>query len=154
MENLTSKLWTKNGLLGWKFWSGKIPRFFIKIHSKLGLDSNLLLGSKNLKNKIKKREIRIGPANLLILANFQSSWRSKHVEPHSFGEVFKNPKHLAMALPNLNLQQQLISLLFFCFFFTPCLLYFVVAIIPRLDAQKWKPQGQGGGKNSPTLLGY
>jgi hypothetical protein len=60
---------------------------FIKTHGKLGLDSNLLLGSKNLKNKIKKREIHIGPPNLLILANFQSSQRSKDLEPPSFGEV-------------------------------------------------------------------
>jgi hypothetical protein len=51
----------------------KIQDFFIKTLSKLGLDSNLLLGSKNLKINIKKREIHIGPPNLLILVNFQSS---------------------------------------------------------------------------------
>jgi hypothetical protein len=56
-------------------------------------------------------------------------------------ERFKKlQKHLAMALPSLNLQQQLVPFIFL-FFFTPCLLYFVVApnvvvIIPRLDVQK------------------
>jgi hypothetical protein len=33
----------------------KIQDFVIKTCSKLGLDSNLFLGSKNLKNKIKKK---------------------------------------------------------------------------------------------------
>jgi hypothetical protein len=38
-----------------KFEGVKIQDFVIKTRSKLGLDSNLLLGSKNLKNKFKKK---------------------------------------------------------------------------------------------------
>lgn len=55
MKILTFNYGRKVAHLDEKFEGVKIQDFVIKTRSKLGLDSNLLLGSQKLKNKILKK---------------------------------------------------------------------------------------------------